>query len=65
MSRPPEPPHHSSTIQSLYARMHASPRSRSAISENVCPQKRGKLDGKHIIASMPPSSMSTSRATGS
>src|SRR5918912_46563 len=46
ISRPSEGPHHSSTIQSLYAWTHSSPSSLSLASENVGPQKRGKL-GKH------------------
>src|SRR6202030_1243846 len=36
-------PHHSSTIQSLYAFTHASPRSWSSASRKVCPQKRGNV----------------------
>ncbi len=36
-------PHHSSTIQSLYARTPRSPGSRSFASVNVCPQNRGKV----------------------
>ncbi len=62
--RPPESPHHSSTIQSLYARTHARPRSWSFPSRNVWPQNRGKV-GKHSDASTQLLSMSSSRAFGS
>ena len=47
--RPGTAPHHSSIIQSLYARTHARPRSRSVASVNSCPQKRGNA-GKHSEA---------------
>ena len=43
ISRPDVPAHHSSTVQSLYASTHASPNVLSLPSENVCPQKRGKV----------------------
>ena len=62
--RPPESPHHSSTIQSLYARTQARASSRSFASRNVWPQKRGKV-GKHSEASTQLTSMSSSRALGS
>src|SRR3954452_20732868 len=65
ISRPPESPHHSSTIQSLYARTHAQPRSRSVVaSVNVCPQNRGNV-GKQSEASTQFISMSSMRAFGS
>ena len=48
--RPPDAPHHSSTIQSLYACTHSSPSSLSLASVNVWPQKRGKV-GKQSDAS--------------
>ena len=64
MSRPPESPHHSSTIQSLYARTHANARSLSFASANVWPQKRGNV-GKHSDASTWSTSMSSRRAFGS
>src|SRR4051812_22097507 len=41
--RPPESPHHSSTIQSLYARTHASARSLSCASAKVWPQNLGNV----------------------
>jgi hypothetical protein len=64
-SRPPLSAHHSSTIQSLYARTQARPRSRSGVaSAKVCPQNRGKV-GKHSEASTWFSSMSSIRALGS
>ena len=44
--RPGTAPHHSSSIQSLYARRQASPSSWSSWSENSWPQNRGN-DGKH------------------
>src|SRR5947208_15453956 len=62
--RPPLSPHHSSTIQSLYARMHASPTSLSWANENVCPQNRGKV-GNDSDASVQFWSMSASLALGS
>ena len=40
---PPDGAHHSSTIQSLYARTHASARSLSCASKNVWPQNRGNV----------------------
>ena len=43
MFMPLDGPHHSSTIQSLYALTHASPRSWSSASRKVCPQKRGNV----------------------
>src|SRR3954464_3158109 len=64
ISRPPLSPHHSSTIQSLYARMHASPTSLSLANENVWPQKRGNV-GNDNDASVQLASMSSSRALGS
>src|SRR4029453_459251 len=65
MNRPGTDPHHSSTIQSLYAWMHANPSSRSRIAEKHAPATRGKFDGKRIDASTPSWSMSCTRATGS
>ena len=62
--RPPLSPHHSSTIQSLYASTHASASSRSFASRNVCPQKRGNV-GKQSDASTQFISMSSTRAFGS
>ncbi len=59
MSRPPESPHHSSTIQSLYAFTQSSASSLSSASVKVWPQKRGKV-GKHKAASMWFTSMSSS-----
>ena len=44
--RPFASPHHSSTIQSLYACTHNKPRFLSCPSDNACPQKRTH-DGKH------------------
>ena len=64
MSRPGTVPLHSSSVQSLYARMHARPSSLSECSENSCPQKRGN-DGKHIDASTWLSSIAATRALGS
>lgn len=64
MSLPPLSPHHSSTIQSLYARTQASPTSLSLASAKVCPQKRGKV-GKQSEPSTWFMSMSSSRAFGS
>src|SRR3954464_15894817 len=43
MLMPIDGSHHSSTIQSLYARTQASASSRSSASENVWPQKRGNV----------------------
>ena len=63
-SRPSLGPHHSSTIQSLYARTHSNASSRSLASRNVCPQNRGKL-GNDSDACVQFMSMSRSRATGS
>ena len=59
--RPGTAPHHSSIIQSLYARTHARPSSRSDASVNSCPQKRGNA-GKHSDASMPARSRSRTRS---
>ena len=64
ISRPPLSPHHSSTIQSLYARTQARATSLSCASAKVCPQKRGKV-GKQSEASTWLRSMSASRAFGS
>ncbi len=64
ISFPPESPHHSSTIQSLYAFTQARPRSWSLASVNVCPQKRGKV-GKQRDAATWLSSLSSTRARGS
>ena len=41
MRRPPDPPHHSSTIQSLYASTQSLARSLSAALRKIWPQKRG------------------------
>ena len=60
MSRPPDSPHHSSTIQSLYALTHSRPSSLSLASVKVWPQKRGKV-GKQSEASMWLTSMSSRR----
>ncbi len=62
--RPFESPHHSSTIQSLYALTQRSASSMSSASANVWPQNRGK-DGKHICASVQFASMSSMRDFGS
>src|SRR5262245_4011710 len=43
IKRPSLSPHHSSTIQSLYARTQACASSRSFASRKVCPQKRGNV----------------------
>ena len=64
MSRPFDGAHHSSTIQSLYAFTQRSASSLSLRSENVWPQKRGKL-GKQSDASTWLTSMSSRRAFGS
>lgn len=62
MSRPcASGPHHSSTIQSLYARTPSSPSSRSLASVNVCPQKRGNV-GKQSADWTWLTSMSASRS---
>lgn len=62
MSRPcASGPHHSSTIQSLYARTQSSPSSRSLASVKVCPQKRGKV-GKQSADWTWLTSMSASRS---
>ena len=61
MSRPlASGPHHSSTIQSLYALTQSSPSSLSFASVKVWPQNRGKV-GKQIDASRWLMSMSSSR----
>src|SRR3954452_11471685 len=57
-------PHHSSTIQSLYASTHACARSRSFASRNVWPQKRGNV-GNDSDASTQFIVMSSRRAFGS
>ncbi len=54
-------PHHSSTIQSLYARTPRSPSSRSLASVKVCPQNRGKV-GKQSADWTWLTSMSASRS---
>jgi len=64
MRRPPLSPHHSSTIQSLYASTHACASSRSLASRKVCPQKRGN-EGNESDASTQFISMSSMRAFGS
>jgi hypothetical protein len=63
-SRPSLPAHHSSIIQSLYARTQSSASSRSLASRNVWPQNRGKF-GKHKDACVQFASMSFTRAAGS
>src|SRR6476469_6696092 len=64
MFMPFDGPHHSSTIQSLYAFTHASASSLSSASKNVCPQKRGKV-GKGSEPSTQLRSKSTMRASRS
>src|SRR6476620_1081898 len=64
MLMPRDGAHHSSTIQSLYARTHASPRSLSGCSENVCPQNRGNV-GNGSEPSTQLRSKSTMRASRS
>ena len=61
---PPLSPHHSSTIQSLYASTHAWASSLSFASRKVCPQNRGNV-GKQSEASTQFISMSSMRAFGS
>src|SRR5947209_2192596 len=63
-SRPPLSPAHSSTIQSLYARTHASASSLSRRSAKSWPQNRGYV-GKHSDAQTWFWSMSAMRAVGS
>ena len=57
--------HHSSTIQSLYARVVARPSSGSFALEYTRPQKPVIIDGKFRAAQMPPTSMSFTRSCGS
>ena len=64
ISRPFDPPHHSSTIQSLYAFTHRSASSMSEASLKVWPQNRGN-EGNDICASVQFMSMSAMRAAGS
>src|SRR4051812_44912961 len=64
MSTPPESAHQSSIIQSLYARTHSSPSSRSLPSMNVCPQNRGNV-GNASEPSTCASARSSTRAFGS
>ncbi len=64
MFMPLDGPHHSSTIQSLYACTHASASSLSSASRNVWPQKRGKV-GKGSEPSTQLRSKSTTRASRS
>ena len=64
MFMPADGPHHSSTIQSLYAFTHASPSSLSSASRNVWPQKRGNV-GNGSEPSTQLRSKSTMRASRS
>src|SRR3954464_9096954 len=64
MSAPSESPHHSSTIQSLYATTHACASSRSFASRNVWPQKRGNV-GNDNEPETQFISLSSTRAFGS
>ena len=63
-SRPPDPAHHSSNIQSLYALTQRSASSLSSRSRKVWPQKRGNV-GNESDTSTQLTSMSSRRAFGS
>src|SRR6186997_3215748 len=65
MNRPRSVAHHSSSIQSLYARSDARPTSRSRIAEKRRPAKPQTNEGKHNDAHTPLTFMSSRRARGS